>query len=337
MKNEKPCTILDIARECGLSPSAVSKALNGSGNLRPETIERILRAAARLKYRPNTFAKNLRLSSYPASAGVIISDTSYAFFSPVMKGLEGRAEKEGYDLFYYNTDRIYSRERISVKSLASKKVSGLIFVASLLTDDSDLEYVKSFDLPFVYLIRYPENNQGIDFAANDNFNGEKTISEYLIKTGSRRLHFLSLSYATGTGKQRLNGYIDALKKHGIEYDEALVKQCPATFEGGYSAASEWLSRGEKIEVLVCGCDIIAIGALKAITQSGLRVPQDVRLVGYDDIEMSQYLSVPLTTMRQPHYDLGYAGMELLLNRISDPSLPPQHIMLQSDLIVREST
>ncbi len=334
MEKTKQTTIVDIARECGVSATAVSKALNGKGNLRPETIERIKQVAKELNYVPNTFAKGLRLNS-SSTIGVIISDTSYSFFSSVIKGLESRAEKNGYDLMLMNTDRIHSREMQAIRSLASKKISGLVLVASLLTSSEDLEYIRSFNLPFVYIVRYP-NDASVDYVANDNANGFKTLTDYMIKTGSRRVHYLSLRHDIGTGRLRLQGYQKALEKHNIEYDPSLIRTCPPLFEASYTTTQEWLNSGEQIQALMCGCDIMAVGAMRAILQAGRQIPQDIRLTGYDDIELAEYLMVPLTTMRQPQYNLGYSGLDILLERIEHPELPPQHILLQSELVVRDS-
>lgn len=334
MDTHKPTTIVDIARECGVSPTAVSKALNGKGNLRPETVERIKEAARSLNYIPNTFAKSLRMNS-SSIIGVIISDTSYSFFSNMIKGLESRAQKDGYDLIFFNTDRVHAREKSAIKLLAGKKISGLVLVASLLTGEEDLAYVRSFNIPFVYILRYP-GDPSIDYAANDNVGGSRTITEYLLKTGSRKIHYLSLRHDIGSGRLRLLGYQNALEKYGIPYDPTLVHTAPPTFEAGYTSAKEWLDSGEPIETLLCGCDMMAVGAMRAIIQSGRKIPGDIRLAGYDDIEFAEYLMVPLTTMRQPQYDLGYAGLDILLSRIQQPELPPQHVLLQSELVVRDS-
>ncbi len=335
MRKNRHTTIVDIAKECGLSPTAVSKALNNKGSLRPETVERVLETAKRLNYVPNNFAKSLRLNS-SNTIGVIIGDTSYSFFSSAMKGMEARAEESGYDLIFCNTDRLHDKEKHAVETLASKKVSGIVLVASLLLGPQDVEYIKSFSIPVTYIIRYPEGGD-FDCVSNDNVKGNHTLTNYLIETGSKKIHYLSLSQDNSSGLNRLLGYKSALKQHGIPYDERLVRTCEPTFEAGCRGVEQWLDSGEQIETLMCGCDMIAVGAMKVLTNRGYAIPGHVRLAGYDDIEFAEYLMTPLTTMRQPQYELGYTGIDVLLNRIKEPSSKPTHVTMDSELVIRGST
>jgi DNA-binding LacI/PurR family transcriptional regulator len=334
INSNKITTLKDIAKEVGLSAMAVSKALNGKGGSE-ETVEKIKDAAKRLKYTPNIVAKSLRLNR-TKTIGVIVSDSSHSFFAKVVKGIEDTAAAEGYNIILCNTDQSYEKEKKAVNVLINKRIDGLILAASMLTKKADINFLKSFGVPFVFLIRRSES-EDVDYVINDNILGSYQLVNYLIKSGSSRIHFLNLYEESPSGKDRLQGYEKALRENGIAYNAALVRNIKPSIEDGYIAMRSLLDKGEDIRTVFCGCDIIGIGVMEAILEKGLKIPEDIRVAAYDDIDFAAYLRVPLTTVRQPKDAIGCKGTELLINKIKTGYSDPQHLILKPELVIRQST
>jgi DNA-binding LacI/PurR family transcriptional regulator len=339
MADERPrhrtSTLKDVARELGISAMAVSKALNGKGGVGPETMQRIKETVERLDYRPNVVAKSLRLST-TKTIGVVVSDSSLSFFAKVVKGIEETASKNGYSIILCNTDHDYEKEKHAIQVLASKRIDGLILAASMLTRKEDLPFLRNFGIPFVFLIRRSEADEA-DYVINDNIIGAYQMVNYLLKSGSRRVHFINLYEETPSRKDRLLGYQRALEENGIPYDASLVSSVKPTIEDGYAAMQNLLVRKEEVSAVFCGCDVIGIGVMEAILAHGLRIPEDIRVAAYDDIDFAAYLRVPLTTVRQPKFTIGCKGIELLIDRIRGTGDEVRHLILMPELVIRLST
>lgn len=334
LSDRKKTTMRDIAEHCGVSSMAVSKALNGKGGISKETAERILAAAKLLHYRPNLIAKSLRVNE-TRTLGVIISDSSHLLSAKLLRAIGDAAEDGGYSILIANTGQCPKRERRSVRALAEKRIDGLLFAAPINVDARSMEEVANLGIPVSLLMRTA--GAAFDTVITDNFLGAFRMTEYLAKTGSRRIFMINLPRGSQTGKERLRGYKKALRDNGLEYSAGDVSFCEPYIGDGREAMLALLNKGVRSGAVVCGCDVIAIGAIRAAMERGLRIPGDIRIAGYDDIELLDDLRVPLTTMRQPVPDMGRAGVELLVERIKDPERAPQRITLQSELVVREST
>ncbi len=188
----------------------------------------------------------------------------------------------------------------------------------------------------MFLIRRSEDRKA-PFVGNDNVAGSKAIVDYLIKTGSSRIHFLNMDRVSTSSADRLKGYTQALKDNGIKYDPSLVYNTKPDIQEGYTVIRNILESGQSIEALFCGCDILSIGAMEAILECGLKIPKDVRVCGYDDIEFAAYLRRPLTTMRQPKQSIGVKGIENLVARVEGIGDKQNVVVLKSELVVRAST
>ncbi len=328
-------TLKDIAMELGISAMSVSKALNGKGGVSADTMLRIKEAAERLNYRPNIVAKSLRLNS-TKTIGVVVSDSSLSFFAKVVKGIEETAAKSGYNIILCNTDHDYAREKKAIQVLFDKRIDGLILAASMLTKKEDLAFLRNFGVPFVFLIRRSEAEE-VDYVINDNINGAYQMVSYLVDSGSGRIHFINLYEETPSRKDRLSGYQRALEEKGIPFDPGLVCSVRPTIEDGHDAMLRLLDGKEKVSAVFCGCDVIGIGVMEAILERGMRIPEDVRVAAYDDIDFAAYLRVPLTTIRQPKYSIGCRGTELLIEKIHGRNNEIQHLILKPELVVRMST
>lgn len=334
-KAAKNTTLKDIAQEAGISIAAVSKVLNNHGGASKDTQVRVRDIAKRLNYTPNFVAKSLKVNS-TKTLGLVVSDSSHSFFGAVIKGAQEQAAKRVYNIILANTNRSRENEKEAIDTLISKRIDGLLLASSRLTQVEDIEYLDSLNIPYVFLIR-KSMAKNAPFVGNDNVEGSRVIVDYLIKTGSKRIHFLNMDKDSTSSADRLKGYKKAHEENGIAYDPSLVYNAAPDIEEGRAVVANLLDSGQKIEALFCGCDILGIGAMEAILDKGLKIPKDVRVCGYDDIEFAAYLRRPLTTMRQPKQEIGVKGIEALVGAIEGESSFKNITMLQSELVVRDST
>ncbi|WHH59100.1 LacI family DNA-binding transcriptional regulator [Petroclostridium sp. X23] len=331
---KKIATIKDIAKELGISATAVSKALNNKGGISEEMVKKIKETAKRLDYKPNVIAKSLKLNK-TKTIGVIISDSSHTFFPKVIKGIEDAASKEGYSIILCNTDSVKEKEKKALNVLISKRIDGVILAASMLTHAEDYALLKELDIPFVFLIRRSEV-ESADYVINDNVSGAYLMANYLLRY-HRKIHFFNIKEYNISAVDRLIGYKKALEENGVQYDPSLVLNMNPEIEDGYTAMRQLLEKGEDVKAVFCGCDVISIGVMEAIIEKGLKIPEDIQVAGYDDIDFAAYLRVPLTTIRQPKYSIGCKGTELLINKIRNKVDGMQHVVLKPELVVRQST
>ena len=332
---KKNVTIKDIAKEVGLSAMAVSKALNNKSGVKPETREKILQAAKRLNYKPNTIAKSLKLNR-TKTIGIIVSDSSQNFLAKVIRGIEDAAEKEGYSIILCNTDSNIDKEKKAINVLVNKRIDGIILVSSMLTGKEHIQFLEEIGVPYLFLVRRSESSD-VDCVVNDNVLGSYLIISYLIKSSDTKIHFLNLTENSPSAQDRLRGYKKALEEKGIPYDPSIIYNVKPEIEEGYIAMRQLLEKDESVRTVFCGCDVIAIGAMEALIEKGIKIPQDIRVAGYDDIEFAAYLRVPLTTVSQPKYLIGTKGVEILLRKIRKQTEDVQTVVLRPSLVIREST
>ena len=331
-----PVTLKTIADEVGISVTAVSKALRGEYGVSSETQKKVKETAERLNYRHNSVAQSLRTNS-TGTLGLIVSDSSFSFFTPVIEGVERAASENKYNIILCNASSNVEKEKEAVKILLSKRVDGLLLAASLLNRKKYKKYLDSLGIPYVFLVRRGESDES-DFVINDNVYGSYQIVNFLIGTGSRNVFFINIHEEITSYSDRQIGYEKALRSNGLEVDPSMIYGAKPTVEDGYAAMSRILKENPTgVDAVFCGCDVIAIGAMEAILDSGRKIPQDIRVAGYDDIEYAAYLRVPLTTVRQPKYKIGKMGTEVVINRIKGNFAGTANVILRPDLVLREST
>lgn len=333
-KAPKRVTIKDVAREAGVSAMAVSQALNNRGRLSAETRERILQVADQLGYVPNNIAKSLRVSE-TRTIGVVVSDCSQILVAKILKGIEDVASQHGYSVIISNTNADKEAEHAAITTLMNKRIDGLILTAPLNTSSEDMQALRNFGIPFVVLMR-KTSADFVDFITNDNIAGGYEIVRHLLDTGNRTIKFIAMPPYSTSGVERMQGYQKALKEHGIPLRREDVINAQPYIEDGFAAMNKLLDRGMTEGAVCCGSDLIAIGAIDAILKRGLRVPEDIRVSGYDDIDYLDYFRIPLTTMRQPKYEIGTTGANILIEKLQSPDTPIKQIVLKSQLVVRAS-
>jgi LacI family transcriptional regulator len=326
-------TMSDVAREAGVSLMTVSRVLNEKGEVSAETRQRVLAVMARLDYRPSGVARSLA-TQRTSTIGLVVPDNANPFFSEVARGVEHAAYAHGYNVFLCNTDEDLDRERAVLHSLEEKRVDGLVLCSSRLEDDELRSMIARH--PAMVLVNRRLEGEGVSAVLVDDELGGRLATEHLLRTGRRRIGFLTGPTASRSGRQRVNGYLAAFAAAGVPYGSAWVRPCAPTVEGGRQASRELLAAHPGLTALLCYNDLVAVGALQACAELHCAVPGQLAIVGFDDIPLAALVTPPLTTCRAPRYELGCEAMRLLLDHISASA--PQHneVMLQPELVVRAS-
>ncbi len=334
---KKTVTLKSIAEELNISITAVSKALRGEGSISKELTSKIRKLAEDMNYQPNSIASSLR-TRRTKTLGLVISDSTFSFFASMMEGIEKTASEMGYSIILCNAHSSVEKEKEAVRTLVNKRIDGLLLAASMLTSRKDKEFLDSFEIPYLFLVRKCEYDDG-DYVVNDNYEGTFQMIDYLIKTGSKKIYFINISNTITTFRERMEGYRAALSANNTPYNEEIVSNVKPTFEEGYHAMSALLAKEGKgnIHTVFCGCDMIAVGAMERILEEGLIIPEDIRVASYDDIEFAAHLRVPLTTVRQPTYKIGKLGAEKLIEKITNESETHINMVIKPELVLRQST
>ena len=319
---------------CDVSPMTVSKMLNGKGGVSKETSKRIWKAIRQLNYTPNLIAKSLRVNK-TRTFGVVTSDSSELLLTKMIKGIIDAAAGADYSIIIANTNQSPERETESIRVLLNKRIDGLLLAAPFNVDLERFDEIASFDVPTVLLMR--STSLPVDFVASDNRKGGYDLVSYLVDKGYRDLNLICLPREHNNGEERRMGYLEAMRDFGVEYSADKIVYVEPRVEAGYEAMRRLIAGGARGGTFICGCDVIAVGAIQAALDAGFSIPGDMRFCGYDDIEMLDYLNVPLTTMRQNVYEMGREGVKILLDRMKTPDSPPVQTRLPCELIVRKSS
>ena len=305
---DEVANIKTVAERAGVSASTVSRALSGRVVVSPGTKERVLRAVQELDYRPNVLAQGLK-EGRSKTIGLLIPNIRDLVFPAAVKGITDRAEQHGYTVVLGHTGENVETERVYVESLRRRLVDGLIL--STATGRSEyLVELKKQGYPLVLLIRYL--NEEIDTVMVDNYRGGYEATRFLLSRGYRRIAMINGPLELDLYRRRFEGFLAALDEAGIKPDEALIAHGAGGWEDGYRAMGEILSAGGEPEAVFGASDPKALGVMKAIKDHGLRVPEDVAVIGYDNLDISELMDPPLTTMAQPFYEAGAMAAERLI-------------------------
>lgn len=327
-------TIREVASRAGVSPTTVSHVINNTRFVSAEARQRVLDAMAELNYRPNVLARSLRRGE-TRTLGLILPDSANPFFAEIARAIEDAAFSAGYNVILGNSENELAKEQVYVDVLVNKQVDGLIFVAT--GDHSpSLEHLTRNGLPVVVVDRRLSNLE-VDTVLTDNLQGGLSAARYLLNLGHRRIACITGPSNLTPSAERVIGYRRALEEHGLPVEENLIRKGDFHPRSGYLAAVELIrTQPPPTAIFICN-DMMAIGALRALSEAGLRVPQDCSLIGFDDIELSSFTTPPLTTIRQDKAALAEAAVTLLLERIAEPDLPARTRILPTQLIERLST
>jgi LacI family transcriptional regulator len=320
-----------------VSVATVSYVINaGPRPVSEATRARVLRAVRQLDYRPSEIARSLRLQR-TRTIGLIVPDTANPFFAAVAKGVEDAGFAAGYSVLLGHSGYDVSRERSYAEVMISKQVDGVVFVQAT-TDAAAAQSLLQHRIPTVAVDREVVEVE-IDCVVADNFGGSKAAAEHLVKLGHRRIACIVRSAALSNTRERLRGYQAALAEAALEPSASYLKLGGAGYDEGRRAMEQLLGLDPRPTAVLAFPDIVAVGAIRAILDAGLRVPGDVSVVGFDDIPPSGFMHPALTTVAMPKWEMGQRAAEVLLARIAgaEPSATAQRIVLPTVLVVREST
>jgi LacI family transcriptional regulator len=328
-------TIKEVARRASVSVGTVSNVLSGAVPVSDALKQRVLDVVRELDYHPNHVARSLKIRQ-TKMIGMVVSDITNAFFPQVVRGAEDAAWKHNYILITFNSDDQPERERQLLSALRTRRVDGVLLVAA--STDGDLSHISGTvdaGIPVICIDR-PIASMPLDSVSVDNAAGARAAVQHLIECGHTRIGMLTGWLNTQVGRDRLEGYRQALHAAGIEDDPALVECGGFRAEAGYRASLELLGRVRPSAVFTANA-MMALGLLQAANELGLRCPEDLAIATFDDPVFSQAMRPGLTCVAQPAYDLGYQGVELLLRRFAEPRRDPENMQLETELRVRQST
>lgn len=334
-------TIKDIARELGISPSTVSRALKDHPDISTETKKVVHALAEKLNYQPNIVALNLRQKK-TNTIGVIIPELVHFFFSTVISGIEDVAYQAGYSVILAQSNESYEREKTDIKALFNSRVDGMLISVSRETKNFDhIESIISKGVPVVFYDRM-YGNPNTSKVIVDDYIGAKEAVEHLIDQGYKRIAHLEGAPGLFISEDRKRGYIDALKEHKMEVKDALIQECPSgSQEDGNRATKKLLAMSQPPDAIFTNNDPMAIGAMMAIKEKGLKIPQDIGLVGFSNWSYGSLIEPSLTTVDQPGFEMGQEAARLLIRQIEagdkDQEPLPETKILKTKLIVRDSS
>lgn len=329
----KYITLKMVAERAGVSVNTASRAINNKSDINEETKKRVLKVAQELGYVQNATAVALRTKK-TRTLGVVIADNRNPFYAEVLNGIEEAAREKNYHIILANTQRDYQKEEEAINLLLAKRVDGLL-ITPVQDRNDDIKNLIEANIPFVIVGRDFKNIE-VDAVYNDEVKGGFLATKYLIKKGHKRIALINGFLHKSPARGRLEGYKKALKEYGIPFDDSLVSVGDIDVKDGYERTKQLLEKGLNFTAIFAYNDMMAFGAMRAIKEKGLRIPEDIGLVGYDDIPFSSLISPSLTTIRLKKQELGVESLKLLLSRINVSRKKTKKIMLDVELKIRET-
>jgi LacI family transcriptional regulator len=330
-------TLRDVAKQAGVHPGTASRALNAQTRslVNPDTARKVIEAAEQLGYRPNPIARGLK-TNRSFTIGVLIPDLTNPLFPPIVRGIEDRLATEGYTALLANSDNDPDKERLHFETMKGRQVEGFI-MATAQRDHPLIEDAIAADTPIVMVNRTVESPRAVAVIPDDRA-GTKLAVDHLVSLGHRRIAHLVGPKRFSTGLIRYQSFIEAMREHDVEPDPDLIKFTETFTEvEGARTFNQILDAGTPFTAVFAGNDLIALGCYDVMSERGLRCPEDLSVVGFNDIPLLDKMRPPLTTIRIPHYEIGVRAAELVLERLQDPTAAPVTISLPPELIVRGST
>jgi DNA-binding LacI/PurR family transcriptional regulator len=332
METNNSATIEDVARLAGVSIATVSRVVNGKSPVVPETAQRVLDAVRALNYVPRAAARILA-SKHTNTLGLIVPEISGEFFAPMLRGIEAAAGEAGFDLLIHTTS--YKSLETHRHTLGEHNTDGLlVFIGSM--ELAELTRLNSIGFPIVFLHQTAPAGLNIPVVTVENKKGAMLAVEHLIEVHHcRRIVYLSGPEGNEDSGWRERGYRLALEKHGIPFDPALVLFGNFLSKQAERTISAVLQAGLEFDAIFSGDDLAAVGAMSALREAGLRVPEDVKMIGFDDIPLARHLTPPLTTIHAPTEEVGRMATNLLIRLVRRETVESE-ILLPTELTIRQS-
>lgn len=330
----KIATIHQVAQLAGVSTATVSRVFSASDMVSPGLVARVQQAARALNYQPNRIARNLRTRKTSVAA-LIVSDIENPFFTSVMKGIERVLGEAGYTLMITNSDENEDVEWDHLMNLRAEGVRGIIFSPAR-ADGQAYQQLVQAGMALVCIDRLPRGLK-VDRVSVNNQEGVRAAVQHLVDQGHRAIGFIGGLPRASTSLDRQMGYEQAMRENGLEIHPQWVQAGSFRQEPAFQAMLAILNLPEPPTAVIAANNLMTLGALQAIYERGLRIPQDIAIVGFDDMSWAPSLNPPLTAIAQPTYELGATAAELLLSRVNDLERPYRHVILDTHLTVRMSS
>jgi LacI family transcriptional regulator len=330
-------TLKDVARLAEVHPGTASRALNVEtrGLVNEETATRVLNAAEQLGYSPNPIARGLKTArSY--TVGVLIPDLTNPLFPPIVRGIQDYLEEAAYTPLIANTENDPDRERADFEAMRARHVDGCI-TATARRDHDTLTRPSELGLPVVLVNRRLEDARFPSVVGDDKA-GILLAVRHLVELGHRRVAHLAGPQGISTGYLRYEGFLDAMRAVGMEADRELVLTGDAVIESeGSRLCAALLDSGAEFTAIVAANDLMALGCYDVLEERGIACPQEISVIGFNDMPFAAHFRPPLSTIRIPQYEMGARSAELLLTLLQDPDAPSSQVLLEPELVVRAST
>lgn len=327
-------TIKDVAQHAQVSVTTVSHVINGTRFVSEAARERVQQAIAALNYVPSALARSLK-SSRTHTVGMMIPNNSNPYFAEIIRGIEDTCFEAGFNVILCNSDDDPLKQSQYVRVLSEKQVDGLIVLSS--GGDSELiETLRSAGMPQVVVDREIDD-LAADLVEVNHELGGYLATKHLLELGHRRIACIAGPQTLSPARQRVQGYQRALHELGVKVDDKLLRRADFTSAGGHAAMASLLKARQKPSAVFASNDLMAIGAICAAAEAGLSIPQDLSVIGFDDIALAAYSNPPLTTIAQPKHQTGALAARLLMERIAQRDKPLRREILQPALCVRRST
>lgn len=328
-------TIKDVAKKAGVSISTVSRVINNSKPVSNEIRQKVQAVIEETGYVPNPVARSLVMKKSQL-IGVVIPDVSNFFISEILGGIEEIGKMYGYDILLCNTYGDIDQEIRYLSLLKAKQVEGIVFMTWKLQDRL-VDYLSSIELPIV-LINRNTSNLDLPSVSIDNFSASYKMVKYLIESGHRKIALIRNNLDQDTfGLDQYKGYKKALDDFGIKFDEGLVKYGNYRLQESYEIVEDLINKNQLPTAIFATSDLMAIGAINCLLDKGYRVPEDVSVVGYNDVKLASIYRPNLTTIHQPIYDIGAVAIRMIIKKINREKIDNHIVILPHELIIRNSS
>lgn len=332
-------TIKDIAQRLGVSATTVSNALNDKPGVGKAVRKKILKLAKEMGYQPDYFAKGL-VSRQSYAIGLVITNISDPFYPKLALGVQEKADASGYSTMLFNTDHSIKNEKKIIEMMGSKGVDGVI-LATVHQDDPNLKLLDDLNIPYVLvnrLILDPKKASKIDSVTLDNYGGSFQAAEHLCRLGHKEIAIIAGDMDSSTALVRTQGAKAAFTKYQVDIPSEWFVVGGYTKENAYKATQKILKQKKRPTAFLAHDDNMALGVREAAFESGFLIPEDLALVGFNDINISALTGIELTTIRQNQYHMGTSAAELLINKLKRKTLPGacNNIVMETELVIRKS-
>ncbi len=334
--NKRHITIKDIAKAAGVSTATVSLVFNNKDkSISQTTRDRVLKIGKDLNYIPNSMARSL-VTRQTKTLGLVLPDIVNPFFPEIARGAEDRAWESGYSIIICNTDDDVDQENNYLHVLSKKMVDGIILThsANRNKEKSGLERCR---IPIILIDRDYDSPNIMGKVLVDNTEASCKAVNYLIKKGYTKIAYIAGPLNTRTARDRLDGYKKALVENNLRYEENLVMVGEYKTQWGSEAALSLLESEQDFQAIFCGNDLIAIGAMKKLKEKNITIPDDIAVMGFDDIYISSLVDPELTTIKQPNYKMGFEAVRIMIDYLEGKEIEEKNIILSTELIIRKSS